>query len=187
MSCMTVEFPQPEGPTKATVLSLMILRLNPDITFTSGLEGYRKCTSLNSMCTVPASVEAAFEVQVWKPSGSKWSIFEVRLKSERRERVATCAFAKSGRKLVAWPMPIAANISAKVTHKYKTLGQELKKKHNYQTLYLWCQDISPRRHLIPWTFHPDLKTGAYINMHGEYLDSIDSAITKMRCWQKSYL
>ena len=44
-----------------------------------------------------------------------------------------------------------------------------------------AMDISYHRHFNPRTFHPNLKIAliyAYINMHGEQLDTIDITILK---------
>uniref|UniRef100_A0A1A9UJ86 Uncharacterized protein n=1 Tax=Glossina austeni TaxID=7395 RepID=A0A1A9UJ86_GLOAU len=47
-NCKQVDFPQPDEPTKATVVPALTLIFKPRCTMTSGRAGYRKKTSLNS-------------------------------------------------------------------------------------------------------------------------------------------
>uniref|UniRef100_A0A1B0AY51 Uncharacterized protein n=1 Tax=Glossina palpalis gambiensis TaxID=67801 RepID=A0A1B0AY51_9MUSC len=47
-NCKQVDLPQPDEPTKATVVPALTLIFKPRCTMTSGRAGYRKKTSLNS-------------------------------------------------------------------------------------------------------------------------------------------
>ena len=57
---MTVDLPEPLPPTRPTVAPAAMVRLTPSSTRVSGLDGYEKRTSLNTIWPLTLSLVAPF-------------------------------------------------------------------------------------------------------------------------------